>query len=596
MNYSFERITMHTYIHRLKQALRSGFLAEIFREIKWIIPYIRRYRNAILYYILLGILGTVASLAGSIASKYLIDSVTGFDSLNIWFIITIILSMAIGNIIVGAASSRISAKINMKVNNEMLAEIYEKIMKTDWEAISEYHSGDLLNRLNTDVGVVAGSVLGFVPSLITGLLQFIGILAIIIYYDPTMAVIALISAPISLLLSKVLMVRMREYNQKMMKISSEMMAFGEESFQNLQVIKCFDLISHFRNKLKGIQDNYITMALDYNKFSILTSSFLSVIGLLVSYATFGWGVYRLWSGLITYGTMTLFLQLSTGLSGSFSSLVGLVPTVISAATSAGRIMAITELPRENEEEGIKEQVLRMKAENAKLTISISHLDFTYQGREAVLKDVNVAIGPRELVAIVGPSGEGKTTLLRILLGLLRPTAGEVACSLEDGTKTEVSALTRRLFSYVPQDYTIFSGTIADNLRMGKPEATDEELIEALKAACAYEIVNELPEGINSPVGEMGGVLSEGQLQRLSIARAILRDSPILVLDEATSALDPVTERKVLQGIMTYGQKHSCIMTTHRQSVIDICNRVYRIMESRISEVKEKQPLEIIVND
>lgn len=587
---------MLNYIRQLKQALHSGILIEMFHEIKWMIPYIKRYRNAILYYIFLGMLGTGAGLAGTIASKYLIDTVTGFISWNIWFIITIILSMAVGNIIVGAASSRISARISLKVNNEMLAEIYEKIMKTDWEAISEYHSGDLLNRLNKDVETVAGSVLGFFPSLITGLLQFIGILVIILYYDPTMAMIALFSAPISLLLSKVLTVRMREYNQKMMKISSELMAFGEESFQNLQMIKCFDLINHFNRKLKGIQGNYITMALDYNKFSILTSSFLSVIGLLVSYTAFGWGVYRLWSGMITYGTMTLFLQLSGGLSGSFSSLVGLVPIAINAATSAGRIMAITELPREKEEEGSKNLIIRMKDENAGLSIFISHMDFTYKGREAVLQDVNVEIGPRELVAIVGPSGEGKTTLLRILLGLLRPTAGEVTCALKDGTKTKVSALTRSLFSYVPQDYTIFSGTIADNLRMGKPEATDEELIAALKAACAYGFVSELPEGVNSQVGEMGGVLSDGQLQRLSIARAILRGSPILVLDEATSALDPVTEREVLQGIMAYGRTHTCILTTHRQSVIDNCSRVYRIMENKVFEVKNKWPSEVTVND
>lgn len=587
---------MLTYIQKLKQALRSGILIEMLHEFQWMAPYIKRYQNVILYYIFLGMLGTGAGLAGSIASKYLIDTVTGFDTWNIWFIISVILGMAVGNIIIGAASGRISARISLKVNNEMLAEIYEKIMKTEWEAVSEYHSGDLLNRLNTDVETVAGSVLGFFPSLITGLLQFIGILAIILYYDPTMAVIALFSAPISLSLSKVLTVRMREYNQKMMKISSEMMAFGEESFQNLQVIKCFDLISHFNHKLKGIQGNYISIALDYNKFSILTSSFLSAVGLLVSYTAFGWGVYRLWSGMITYGTMTLFLQLSGGLSGSFSSLVGLIPSAISAATSAGRIMAITELPREKEEDDSKDTVLSMKEENAGLTISMSHMDFTYQGREAVLKDVNVEIGPRELVAIVGPSGEGKTTLLRILLGLLKPTAGEVSCALKDGAKIKVSALTRSLFSYVPQDYTIFSGTIADNLRMGKPEATDDELVAALKAACAYEFVRELPEGINSQVGEMGGILSEGQLQRLSIARAILRGSPILVMDEATSALDPVTEREVLQGIMAYGRTHTCILTTHRQSVIDICSRVYRIMESKVYEVKDKWPSELIIND
>lgn len=578
---------MLTYIEQIKNKILSGMLMEMFREAKWITQYMKKYWKAILYYISLGIVGTVMGLVGSVASKYLIDAVTGHDTGNIFFIIAVILCMAFGNIAAGAAANRVSIRISLKVNNELLAEAYHQIMNTDWESISGYHSGDLLNRLSEDVEIIAGSVLGFIPSLITRLVQFIGTLIIIMYYDPTMAFIALVSAPISVAMSKMLMLRMRDYNQKMRKISSEMTAFSEESFQNIQVIKCFDLLKLFGQRLKQIQGNYIGMALDYNKFSIITSVFLSVIGLIISYATFGWGVYRLWGGFITYGTMTLFLQLSSGLSGAFSALISLVPSAISATTSAGRIIAIVELPRERYESTTGMKFPEPHVENHGLTVFISHLDFNYQGRVKVLQDVSFYVRPKELIAIIGPSGEGKTTLLRILLGLISPTAGEVTCIDEKGSEISISASTRRLFSYVPQENTIFSGTIADNLRMVKPEATEEELSAVLKTACAYDFVKELPEGINSIVGENGGGFSEGQLQRLSIARAILRDAPVLLLDEATSALDTCTEEKVLQGIMAYGKTHSCILTTHRKSVIAMCNRVYQIRGNEIVELSDR---------
>ncbi len=580
---------------KLKQALRSGLLAEMLREAKWMTQYIIRYWKAILYYIMLGVLGTAMGLAGSVASKYLIDAVTGFDKVNIRFIIVVILCMALGNIFVGAAASRISTRISLKVNNEMLAEIYDRIMGTDWEAISEYHSGDLLNRLNTDVETVAGSVLGFVPSLITRLLQFFGTLLIIMYYDPVMALIALISAPVSLLMSKMLMLRMRDYNRRVREISSEMMAFGEESFQNIQIIKCFELTNFFGNRLRKILNNYIKMSLDYNKFTIITSSLLSIIGLIVSYAAFGWGVYRLWSGFITYGTMTLFLQLSSGLSGSFASLASLVPSAISATTSAGRIMAVIELPREKRDADKDEGTFKAAVKNKEATIFMSHIDFIYKNEKRVFQDASLYIRPREMIAVIGSSGEGKTTLLRILLGLLKPTAGEVTCTSEDGTKVQISSLSRGLFSYVPQDNTFFSGTIEDTLRMGNPKATEEEISGALKAAYAYDFVMALPKGIHSKIGEKGGGLSEGQLQRLSIARALLRDSPFLLLDEATSALDPITEEKVLRGIITFEKATSCILTTHRQSVIAMCNRVYEIIGNKITEVTNKLPTGMAVD-
>jgi ABC-type bacteriocin/lantibiotic exporter with double-glycine peptidase domain len=586
---------MISYYKKLKQKLSKDMLYEMWQEAKWMSQYTRKYWKAIVYYIFLGVLGSGMGLIGSIASKYLIDAVTGYDSTNIRFIITVIICMALGNIIVRAATSRISTKISLKVNNEIQADVFDRIMNTDWESMSEYHSGDLLNRVNGDVKTVADSVLGWIPSLITRIVQFVGTLIVILYYDRAMAIIALLSAPVTMIMSRMLMTRMRDFNKKVREVSSEMISFHEEAFQNVQTIKCFDLINFFGHRLRNVQSHFAITALDYNKFSIYTSSFMSVIGMVVSYATFGWGVYRLWSGFITYGTMTLFLQLSGGLSSGFSALVGMVPSAIGATTSAGRIMAVVELPREKHED---KELIDEFVNNPKdlgLAVQLSQVDFHYKGRKLVLQDADFYAKPKEIVAIVGPSGEGKTTLIRILLGLLNPVRGEAKIVDGNGVNVKISAATRKFFSYVPQGNTIFSGTVADNLRMVRPQATDEELLTALKAACALDFVEALPNGIYTKVGEKGIGFSEGQSQRLSIARALLRDAPIILLDEATSALDAETEKNVLLGVMSYGRTRTCILTTHRRSVLAECDRIYQINDTVMMEYNGDQNYEIAVN-
>lgn len=586
---------MISKIKKIRTKINEGVLQEMWREAVWIYLYASKYWKAIIYYILIGILGTGMGLAGSVASKYLIDAVTGYDKSNIAIVVSIIIGMALGNLATGAITSRISTKISLKVNNEIQADIYYKIMNTDWESISTFHSGDILNRFNGDVNTVASSVLGWLPSLITRLLQFLGTLAIILYYDPTMAVIALLSAPVTLLLSRMLVTRMRQYNKKMKQISSEVMAFNEESFQKLKIIKCFDLNDYFLSKLRKVQKSYTDYAMDYNRFSIYTSTFMSLVGMVVSYATFGWGVYRLWSGAITYGTMTLFLQLSGNLSSGFSSLVSMVPSAIGATTSAGRLMAIINLPREEEKYSHIVNKIDNSTKNEGLTIELSHINFHYQGRDKVLQDVSMCARPNEIVAIVGPSGEGKTTLINIMLGLLNPFNGEARIIDSHGQVAPVSKATRKFFSYVPQGNQIFSGTIAENLRLIKPDATDEELVKALEAACAYDFIKNLPEGIYTEIGENGCGFSEGQSQRISIARALLRDAPVMLLDEATSALDPTTEKNVLKGIMEFRKNHTCILTTHRKSVLAMCDKVYKINETKITEFLSEQFLEKAVD-
>lgn len=576
------------FIKKVIRKIKEGMLQEMYEETKWMYTYAKKYKFQIVFYIFLGVLTTVMGLASSVGSKYLIDAVTGQDSGNIALIALFIVAMGLFSIGINAITTMISARINIKVNNEIQAEVFDKILVADWISMKEFHSGDLLNRLNGDVNTVASSILSWIPSLITRSAQFFGILAIILYYDPTMAVIALGSAPVMLIVSKTLMKKMRDYNKRMRQVSSDVMSFNEESFQNIQSIKAFDLVGLFSKRLRDVQQNYKDVFLDYNKFSVYTSSFMSVVGMFVAYACFGWGVYRLWTGHITFGTMTLFVQLSGQLSSSFKSIVSLVPSAISATTSAGRIMEFFKIKDESDLEDDKAKLIQNNTQGKGLSVVLDDVEFSYNENKTVFQHADVVANPGEIVALVGPSGEGKTTMIRLLLGLINTKSGNASIRDINGVSCKISSATRRFFAYVPQGNTIFSGTIAENMRMVKQDATDAEIVEALKAACAYDFVNRLPDGINSKVGERGSGFSEGQAQRLSIARALLRKSPILLLDEATSALDVFTERQVLRNIMNMGYARTCIVTTHRPSVLTMCDKVYKIDSGVVCDIDEKE--------
>ena len=396
------------------------------------------------------------------------------------------------------------------------------------------------------------------------------------YFDPTMALIALIAVPVSAVLSRMLVGRMREHNRQMKTISSDVMSFYEDSLTNITSIKAFDITGLFSRKMRRLQQRYQAEYLDYNRFSVRTSVFLSLVGTAVSAGCFGWGVYRLWSDAITYGSMTMFLQLASSLSSSFSALIGLVSSAISISTSAGRIMAVVQLPEENCEEALPMEELSHAA------ISIDHGTFSYQNGEPVLTDACFYAEPGELVALTGPSGEGKTTMLRLLLGLIRPRTGTADLICGD-TRYPLSAKTRGAFAYVPQGNSMFAGTIRENLLLTNPQAGEGQLEQVLRTACAYDFVMELPGRLDYAVGGHGKGLSEGQAQRLAIARALLRGAPILLLDEATSALDEETEHQLLQNLMDSGLVHTCIFVTHRPAATTICHRRYRVAEGTVRE-------------
>lgn len=565
------------FFRKLKQKIADGWLKEVAGELRWAWQYVRRYRLTILVHVLLGAAGILLSLAGSVASKFLIDAVTGHHTGTIGGAAAWMVGLMLGNIAMKSVSGRIGAVLNIKVHNELQWEVYRRILFADWQSLEAFRSGDLTNRLSGDVNTLASGVISLIPSLISGCIQFVGSLCIILYYDPAMALIALLGVPVSAICSRLMVRRMRRHNQEMKELNDDIVSFHQSSFQNLTVIKAFGIGELFSGRMAEKQEKYREAYLSYNRFSLCASAFLSVVGLVVSLSCLGWSVYRLWSGVITFGTMTLFLQLASVLSASFSALIGLIPTVISLSTSAGRIMAVTELDAETCEQ---DDAFRQETE---FSIALSDLDFSYQSGERVLSRACIHTAPGDLIALTGPSGEGKTTLLRILLGLVSPQSGTAELIGGSGRRYPLSAATRSVFGYVPQGGSLFAGTIAENLRLTSPDASEEELWAALSAACADEFVCALPDGLDHRVGDRDSGLSEGQAQRLAVARALLRGAPILLLDEATSALDMDTEAEMLRRLMGSGRVRTCILVTHRPGALKYCTGGYHVHDGLVTK-------------
>lgn len=575
--------------------LRQGTLKKMWVQTLWIGQYAKRYWKAMILYTVLGLTGTVVSLISSMISRDLVDIITGHETGKLISTFAAMIGFSIGNILVSQASGYASTFINLKVDTEIKNDIFAKMLVTDWESLTDYHTGDLVTRWSSDASNISSGILNWIPNLIIYTFRFISALAIVLYYDPTFALFALIGIPFSALLSKPLLKRMTNNNKRSAEMSAKLYGFNQESFSNIQTIKAFDLIQFYVDRLKKLQKEYIDMRLEFQRMSILTSILMSLISFVVSYSCYGWGIYRVWSGMISYGTMTMFLSLSGTLTSSVNSLTSLIPSAISLTISACRLMDIVEMPQEDYSQDSEVRVFEKKYRPQGIGLSMNDLSYAYHTGTQVFSDASVEAYPHEIVALVGPSGEGKTTMLRLILSLLRPQSGDAwVCAGEDhAERIAMSPSTRKLFSYVPQGNTMFSGTIAENLKNGKPDATDEEIIEALKLACAWEFVEKLPDGINSMVKERGGGFSEGQAQRLSIARALLRKSPILLLDEATSALDVATERKVLRNIMEDTYPRTCIVTTHRPTVLNICTRVYAIRAKQCQVLTEEEIQEMV---
>lgn len=560
----------------------DGTFSEFIDDWKWIFGFSKKYRLIIVFYTVVGIFVSSLSLGASYVSRILINIIVGKQIDKIWLLLGVMIGMTIFSLVLSSVNSRIFMKISIYVNNDIQAKIFDNIIDARWKELSAYPSGDLLNRFNNDVGTIAANAINWIPNLIINIYTFIATFIVLFRTDHAMAWIAFLSTPFLLAMSRYIMRKMREYRKRVLELNSKMMSFENETFYNIDMIKSFGIFGFYSKQLRMWQKTFKEFNLDYNKFEIKSKILLSLLSTIVSLVAFGYCLYRLWTGQIQYGDMTFFLQQRSSLSGRFNNLVGTVPGMLNSAVSAHRIRELVDLPRETHDpEGFKDLE---KIADKGISIKLENVTFGYNKEDkTIYNNAEFEAKPGEIVAVLAASGGGKTTLMRLLLGMLDADRGRVTLTGCDGTTFPINADLRRFFSYVPQGNTMLSGTIADNMRMVREDATDEEIIDALKTACAWEFIELLPNGIYGNLGERGRGISEGQAQRISIARAILRNSPILLLDEATSALDIETEERVLQNIIKQHPNKIIIISTHRPSALKLCRRIYRIAEGKISE-------------
>lgn len=581
--------------HYVKR-IREGALKDVWRETVWIYRYARNYWKQMIFYMVLGLAGTAVSLIASLISRDMVDIVTGKQVGLLLKTFCLYIGFSVGNVLVSQLSSYFSNKIRLGVENEIKQDVFRKMLSVELESIQNYHTGDLLTRWGADAGNISEGILSWVPNLIINTVRFVSTFALVFYNDPIFALLALLGMPVSMLMSRTLLRRMRKNNERSAAMNAKMSGFNQEAFSNIQTIKAFNLIRLYTERLKQLQQEYLSMRLEFQRMSMATSILLSIVGLAVSYGCYGFGIYRVWSGAITFGTMTMFLSLSGTLTSSLNQMVSMIPSAISLTTSAGRLMDILDMPSEDFSEEEKVHSFLEQNRSKGISYACSGLTYSYHTGTEVFAHAGLEAHPHEIVALVGPSGEGKTTMLRLLLALLNPQEGESFFTGEvTGERIQNTPAARELFSYVPQGNTMFSGTIAENMRFVKPDATDEEIEQVLRQACAWGFVERLPDGIYSAIGERGTGFSEGQSQRLSIARALLRKSPILLMDEATSALDVATEREVLKNIMRDDYPRTCILTTHRPTVLGICQRVYGIREKKCVVLTEEEIRQLMDN-
>ena len=491
--------SIKTFIRKIKE----GKLKKLFSEFIWMYTYVRRYWLMIIIYVLLGASGSLLGLGTSVVSKDLVDAVTGVNTRDIVSVAVLYVGVGVSQIFINAVKTRISLKIRLKVTNEIREDIYGQILHTDWESLAKFRSGDLLYRINGDAGMIANSILTFLPNAVSMFISFGGAFVIVMQNDPAMAVLALAGAPISLLASRYTTKKMRDFQKENQELASDRTVFDQETFQNLQFIKAFGMLDRVTEKFHKIQNESVKVSLRQNKFQSMSSIFTSLVGQAIGYACYGFAAYRLWQGEISYGTMTMFVSMAGSLRGSFSGIIGLLPMAIRAGISAERIMEVTDLPRENDE--FKEEAMAIKAKGRSegVYVHMEDVDFAYEDEKWIYQHAGFWAEPGEIVALIGPSGNGKTTTLNLILGLYKPQKGTITIGNPSGQCLRASSSTRCMFSYIPQNNTMFSGTIAENMRMVKPEATDEEIQAALEAACAWEFVSKLEDGIETEVRERG---------------------------------------------------------------------------------------------
>ncbi|GHV26569.1 hypothetical protein FACS18948_2510 [Clostridia bacterium] len=477
-------------------------------------------------------------------------------------------------------------RLSMDCGLGIKRKVFAAVLESDWMSIAQFHSGDLVQRIAGDADTISGFVLSTIPSLIVQCIMFIAASVMLIYYDWKLMVIALAGIPMYLFVIRLKARRTRDYTKRSRELASKNGSFLNESMANIMVVKSFMLVGEFLKRFRRIHDEMYSLTYERTRYGIVTGVIIGAVGRIVGYAISIFMLYRILEGELSVGVLAVYSVLYSQVSGPVGSIMGFIMGSIEITASAERVMKLFELPRDKTQ---KPEAVRLFEEKATkqggMGLRVRDLSFEYIEGKNVLNSANMDVNVGETVALVGPSGEGKTTMVRLMLGLLEPTQGNAVLTTPNGETIPLSVETRAFFSYVPQGNTMFSGTIRDNMLLGDPEATDNQIIEALQRACAWEFIDKTPDKLDSKLGERGIGLSEGQAQRLAIARALLRGAPILLLDEATSALDIYTEKAVLDNIFTDGRIKTCVLTTHRPSVFNVCDKIYRISKHNVDLIQ-----------
>lgn len=550
-----------------------------FYTIKWVAKICKSQIPTIVFVVLLNVMHGVTSVVFANFSKRVIDGATVYKDMDyiIKFALAllgvVLLQMTL-TLLRNSLSERCKGRIDIILKNHILKIITDK----DYSQVIKYHSGDLQNRLFNDVGIVSDAFTKIVPNAVFFLTKLVSSLVYLIIIDKIFALVFLVGGICVFLITRFFRKTLKILHKRVQETEGKTRSFVQEFVTNLLAVKAFSVEDKMSAHANDLQEDNFKAFIKRRNFSIFANTGLGTVFSVGSVFAIAFGAWRILEGLMTYGTVTAMIQLVNQVQSPFVSLSGILPQYFSGIASAERLMELENLPDETD---INKKTFEPEKLYKELkSIQFDNISFKYD-RDIILDDTSFAVNKGDFIAIMGISGIGKSTLLKLLLGVFRVQSGEIYLKTDSGN-IPIDKNTRRLFSYVPQGNMILSGTIRDNLAFVRESVTEEEMKQAIEISCAKSFIDELPMGLDTVIGEKGLGLSEGQVQRLAIARSLLSKSPVILLDEATSALDEETEKQFLTNLKNM-KNVTCIIVSHKKAALDICNKCIQIIDGKIVE-------------
>lgn len=561
-------------------------------SLKWIIKNGKGYISKIFILSVSNITLALVSTFLALVSKYAIDAAQNaagavkqqefvhYRNKIIFYGIIIFLIIA-GRLILRVYAQSLTIKVQAGMEMKMRSKLFGCILSKKFDKINTYHSGELMNRITSDIKIITEGITTIVPNLLYFITQFTGAFVVLIVFDWKFTMLFIVAGVIVSLVTLAFRRKLKSLHKEVQETDGIVRSFFQEAIESMLVVKTFGVERQFEEKGDSLQQINYNAKMKRRRISIFANagfSFVFNAGYLLALV---WCALKVCTNAMTYGTLTAVLQLITQIQTPFVNITKVVPQYYAILASAERVMEIEDVDSEDKTEGVVE---RDSFYESLEKVTFENIRFNY-GREHILERGNAMLNKGDFVAIRGISGIGKSTLMKMLLGVFKPNEGNIRLYKNDGTFVEAGPDTRKLFSYVPQGNYLFSGTLRENILLINPDAKAEEINEALRISDIYDFVEKLPEGLDTVIGEKGLGISEGQAQRLAIARALLSNAPILLLDEATSALDAETEHCVLDNIKKLNKK-TCVIITHKAAALQVCNREFVIQDKVLSCIEK----------